>query len=181
MQNNYFSHEDRSGGQPWDRAEKAGYTTGFVGENISAGYASPFDAITGWMKSSGHCANILKATHKDIGIGVATRAESEFGIYWTMVLGGNDASAQGAAKIKLTSVKRRKDGKYSVQGKVASITTATVVSEDEENGIVRAHRTGTRRIKQGRSFRKALGALAFRARAARANWRHDDLRPPHRH
>jgi uncharacterized protein YkwD len=152
-QNNYFAHEDRSGGQPWDRAEKAGYTTGYVGENISAGYASPFAAMTGWMKSSGHCLNVLKATYTDIGIGIASNADSEYGIYWTMVLGGNDASApkvklscpyselvagtvsgadsngsaQSATKVKLTSVKRRKDGKYRVLGKVPSVTKATVV------------------------------------------------------
>lgn len=147
-QNNYFAHEDRSGGQPWDRAEKAGYTTGYVGENISAGYASPFAAMTGWMKSSGHCLNVLKATYTDIGIGIASNADSEYGIYWTMVLGGNDASAPkvklscpyaelvagtvsgldaNATKVKLTSVKRRKDGKYRVLGKVPSVTKATVV------------------------------------------------------
>jgi uncharacterized protein YkwD len=159
-QKNYFSHVDLSGGQPWDRAEKAGYTTGFVGENISAGYASPFDAMTGWMKSSGHCVNILKTTYVDIGIGIATKADSEYGIYWTMVLGGNDSSAPkvtlscpyselvagavpaqnadapaaNASKVKLTSVKRRKDGKYRVLGKVASVTKATVVKLTVKRG-----------------------------------------------
>jgi hypothetical protein len=159
-QKNYFAHVDLSGSQPWDRAKKAGYTTGFVGENISAGYASPFDAMTDWMKSSGHCANILKASYVDIGIGIATKADSEYGIYWTMVLGGNDASAptvklscpyselvagtvpgvnangsaKSATKIKLTSVKLRKDGKYRVLGKVPSITKATVVKLTVKRG-----------------------------------------------
>lgn len=159
-QNNYFAHVDRSGGQPWDRAKRAGYTTGFGGENISAGYASPFDAMTGWMKSSGHCVNVLKATYVDIGIGIATNAGSDYGIYWTMVLGGNDSSAPkvklscpyselvagsisglnadapGAktAKVKLTSVKRRKDGKYRVIGKVPSVTKATKVKLTVKRG-----------------------------------------------
>lgn len=159
-QKNYFAHVDLAGGQPWDRAEKAGYTTGYVGENISAGYASPFAAMTGWMKSSGHCVNILKATYKDIGIGIATKADSDYGIYWTMVLGGNNSSApkvklscpyselvagtvsgvnsngsaKSATKIKLTSVKLRKDGKYRVIGKVPSITNATVVKLTVKRG-----------------------------------------------
>ena len=156
-QKNYFAHIDLAGGQPWDRAKKAGYTTGFVGENISAGYASPFDAMTGWMKSSGHCLNVLKSTYTDIGIGIATKADSEYGIYWTMVLGGNDGSTPSvklscpyselvsgavsglnananAAKIKLTSVKRRKDGRYRVLGKVPSVTKATVVKLTVKRG-----------------------------------------------
>lgn len=159
-QKNYFAHVDLSGGQPWDRAEKAGYTTGSVGENISAGHASPFAAMTGWMKSSGHCMNILKASYADIGIGVATKADSEYGTYWTMVLGGNNSSAptvriscpfselvsgaisglnadsRGAkkAKVKLTSVKRRKGGKYRVLGKVPSVTKATVVKLTVKRG-----------------------------------------------
>lgn len=158
--NNYFAHVDLSGGQPWDRARKAGYNTGFVGENISAGYAAPFDAMTGWMKSSGHCLNVLKSTYTDIGIGIATNANSDYGIYWTMVLGGNDSSApkakvrcpysklvsgtvpgvnefvadKSSVKAKVTSIKRKKNGHYRVKGKTTPAAKGTVVKLTVKRG-----------------------------------------------
>lgn len=157
---NYFAHVDLAGGQPWERAKKAGYTTGTVGENIVAGTLTPHEALTVWMGSSGHCANILGSQYAEIGIGIATNTSSEYGIYWTMVLGGNSSSnptvtircpykeliagtvsglstngpSATKAKAKVTSVKRRKDGKYRILGKVSSITKATVVKLTVKRG-----------------------------------------------
>lgn len=158
-QNNYFAHVDRSGGQPWDRAEKAGYTNGWVGENIAGGYTSPLAVMTGWIRSSGHCANILSAQYTEIGIGYASKDDSDYGIYWTMVLGGNDRSApkvtvkcpyadlasgtvagvnavgtKSLAKVKLTVVKRRSDGRYKIGGRVTPVTRRTLVKLTVKRG-----------------------------------------------
>lgn len=160
-QNKYFAHVDQSGGQPGDRTRKSGYANGYVGENIAAGYASPFLVMVGWMQSSGHCSNILSAKYKEIGIGIATKADSEYGIYWTMVLGGNDASAPkvtircpyddlvpgavagantlgtGAAPIKpkVTLAKRLKDGRYRIEGKTTPGVKGTVVNITVRRGL----------------------------------------------
>lgn len=144
-QNNYFDHTDLNGGKPWDRTKAAGYTNEWIGENIAAGYSSSFQVMTGWMKSSGHCANILNSPYVEIGIGVAKVAGSKYGTYWTMVLGGHNSSAatvkvtcptagltDGAVpvtkpapptasappKVTITLLKRRAGGRYRVEGTI---------------------------------------------------------------
>jgi uncharacterized protein YkwD len=155
-QNNYFDHTDLNGGKPWDRTKAAGYPSEWVGENIAAGYRSPFLVMTGWMKSAGHCQNILNSPYVDIGVGVAKVDGSKFGTYWTMVLGGHNSSAavvavtcpypglnDGAVPVvrrpgkgetkdskttaKVTSVKRQRDGRYLVKGKVTPAASGVAV------------------------------------------------------
>ncbi|WP_136518554.1 CAP domain-containing protein [Cellulomonas telluris] len=42
---------------------------GTVGENLSVGYPTAEAAVTGWMNSSGHRANILRTSYRQIGVG----------------------------------------------------------------------------------------------------------------
>ncbi|TGY82335.1 CAP domain-containing protein, partial [Cellulomonas shaoxiangyii] len=42
---------------------------GAVGENLSLGYRSAEAAVEGWMNSSGHRANILRTSYRQIGVG----------------------------------------------------------------------------------------------------------------
>ncbi len=43
-----------------------------VGENLSLGYPTAEAAVTGWMNSSGHKANILRTSYGQIGVGCTT-------------------------------------------------------------------------------------------------------------
>jgi len=54
---------------PWDRMNSAGYFYNYAAENIAAGYSSPAAVMSGWMGSSGHRANILNVSLREIGIG----------------------------------------------------------------------------------------------------------------
>ena len=54
---------------PWDRIHAAGYMYNSAGENIAAGYTTPSAVMTAWMGSSGHRANILSTTFREIGVG----------------------------------------------------------------------------------------------------------------
>lgn len=74
---NLFSHFSRSGSGPAGRIRSAGYLRGargwMVGENIGWGQESlstPASMVQEWMHSSGHRANILNGSFRDIGIGV---------------------------------------------------------------------------------------------------------------
>ncbi len=40
-----------------------------VGENIAYGYSTGQAVVTAWMKSTGHRANILKSSYRQIGVG----------------------------------------------------------------------------------------------------------------
>jgi uncharacterized protein YkwD len=83
---NYFSHTNPEGLNPSDRAQAAGYGRG-AGENIAAGQRTMDEAMTAWLKSPGHCSNIMSTRYKDYAIGCATSQNSQYGIYWTQSFG----------------------------------------------------------------------------------------------
>ena len=68
---NYFSHTSPTYGSPFDmlKSFKISYKT--AGENI-AGNSSNSSAVTAWMNSSGHKANILNSNFNYTGIGVVS-------------------------------------------------------------------------------------------------------------
>lgn len=84
---NYFSHTGRDNSQPWDRMSRAGYVWRAAGENIAAGYPTPRTAVDGWLKSPGHCRNIMNASFRNIGIGYAYTTTSTYRHYWVTDFG----------------------------------------------------------------------------------------------
>ncbi len=70
----------------WERVG-AFYSYTSVAENIAAGYGSPENVMTGWMNSSGHRANILSTTVREIGVGYHWDASSSYGHYWVQDFG----------------------------------------------------------------------------------------------
>lgn len=71
VDNNYFSHNSPTYGSPFDmlKSFKVLYKT--AGENIAAN-SSNSSAVTAWMNSSGHKANILNSSFNYTGIGVVS-------------------------------------------------------------------------------------------------------------
>lgn len=85
VNNNYFSHNSPTYGSPFDMLNsfKVSYKT--AGENI-AGNSSNSAAVTAWMNSPGHKANILNGNFNYTGIGVVNG--SKYGkIYVQMFIG----------------------------------------------------------------------------------------------
>jgi uncharacterized protein YkwD len=83
--NNYFSHTGRDGDRAWDRGEEVGYSSSGYGENIARGHRTPEQVVEGWMNSSGHRANILNSSWKDIGVGFEN-------YYWVQNFGTGDTN-----------------------------------------------------------------------------------------
>jgi uncharacterized protein YkwD len=91
-QDNYFNHDtyDRQGGDlvwicsPWDRVGT--YYSGMRGENIAAGYETPEIVLQAWMDSSGHRANILSASSREIGVGYFD-GRGDYWQYWVQDFG----------------------------------------------------------------------------------------------
>jgi uncharacterized protein YkwD len=107
---NFFMHCDPdTGTSPFVRMTNAGYFYSSAAENIIAGYSTPETAILGWMSSSGHRANILSTTYREIGIGHAFQAndagnvrfgngcsvtssnDGPYGHYWTQKFGRRES------------------------------------------------------------------------------------------
>ena len=85
---NFFSHTGSNGSTLGSRATAAGYVWSSLGENIAAGQATVADVVDGWMKSDGHCANIMNASFREIGAAcVAGGASNTYRTYWTQDFG----------------------------------------------------------------------------------------------
>jgi uncharacterized protein YkwD len=66
----FFSHCDLdTGTTPWDRIVAAGYFYNWAAENIAAGNSTAEATMAQWMGSSGHRANILSTTFRELGVG----------------------------------------------------------------------------------------------------------------
>ena len=87
--NNYFSHTDSLGRDPFQRMAAFGYNHNtWKGENLAAGVDSAQGAFDMWKNSAGHDANMRNGNFTVIGIGRIYTAGSGFGWYWTTDFGG---------------------------------------------------------------------------------------------
>ncbi|MBS1529622.1 MAG: CAP domain-containing protein [Bacteroidetes bacterium] len=83
---NYFSHTSKDGRTMSDRVINAGYTfkgykTFTVGENIAEGQMTIDEVMDGWLKSPGHCKNLMNPSFKEVGV-------AQFNQYWVQDFGG---------------------------------------------------------------------------------------------
>ena len=84
---NYFGHRSPEGRTVSERARLAKYPSGFVGENLAGGDRNVAGAMQGWIESPDHCANLMNASYSEVAVACVGRPRSEWGTYWTMVLG----------------------------------------------------------------------------------------------
>lgn len=85
---NFFSHTGSNGSTLGTRATAAGYAWSALGENIAAGQSTVEIVVDGWMKSDGHCANLMNANFREIGAAcVAGNANTTYRTYWTQDFG----------------------------------------------------------------------------------------------
>ncbi len=82
---NYFDHENPAGPTLAARLKTVEYIWSRYGENIAAGYPSLEAVMTGWLKSPGHCSNIMNKNFSEVGLVVSKGGA--YGTYWTMDLG----------------------------------------------------------------------------------------------
>lgn len=78
-----LSHRGGLGSSLRLRLRRVGYPMALAGENLALGQDSPAQAITGWLGSPGHRANLLMAGAEDFGLGVAIARGGR--LVWVMV------------------------------------------------------------------------------------------------
>ena len=89
-QQDYFEHQSLDGREFDDRMRAVGFSgAGPWGENIAAGSRTAAEVVDGWMRSPGHCRNIMNPDYRVIGIGYAFVETSTFGEYWTQNFAGS--------------------------------------------------------------------------------------------
>lgn len=90
---NAFSHVGTDGSHPAERMARAGYDSRFMGENIAAGQTTPQEAVSSWLESPDHCANIMNPEFRDTGGASAAESRSELGVYWTQMFAAPDGAS----------------------------------------------------------------------------------------
>jgi len=83
----YFNHVSLDGREPADRIYAAGFRGTTTGENIASGQASPAEVIAAWMKSPGHCVNIMRREYRYMGVGYFYTNVGEYHYYWVQNFG----------------------------------------------------------------------------------------------
>lgn len=87
--NDFFSHISSDGRSPWDRIRETGSDFSSAAENIAAGYSTAASAVSAWINSSGHRANILNCGLEETGVGYYflenDTGNVNYGHYWTRV------------------------------------------------------------------------------------------------
>jgi len=84
---NYMDHTGRDGSSPADRITRTGYKWHMVGENLASGVMTPEEAVTGWLHSPHHCANLMTGRFTEMGIAYAINTRTDAGVYWTQTFG----------------------------------------------------------------------------------------------
>ena len=79
----FFSHTGSDGSSPGERVTRAGYRWSMVGENIASGVRTPRAVVAGWLASPHHCANIMTAGYRQMGVAFAVNRASARVISWT--------------------------------------------------------------------------------------------------
>jgi len=83
IDNNYFAHISPAYGSPFKMMESFGLRFSAAAENIAYGQRTAQEAVTSWMNSAGHRANILSKSYTQIGVGVAKKANGT--LYFTQM------------------------------------------------------------------------------------------------
>lgn len=86
----FFSHTGSDGSNAGQRISAAGYSWSRWGENIAYGYTSSAAVVEGWMKSEGHCRNLMNAAFTEMGLACVRQSQSNSASSirgaWTQVL-----------------------------------------------------------------------------------------------
>lgn len=80
FENDFFSHTSSDGSTLTHRLQVVEYNYSSAGENIAFGYTTEQAVLDAWLNSQGHCANIMNASFKEMGVG-------RVGNYWTQNFG----------------------------------------------------------------------------------------------
>jgi uncharacterized protein YkwD len=83
----FFSHTGSDGSTPGLRVTRAGYRWSMVGENVASGVRTPQEAVAGWLASPHHCANIMTAGFRQMGVAFAVNRRTGEVIYWAEEFG----------------------------------------------------------------------------------------------
>lgn len=95
---NFFSPQGSDGSTTETRVAAAGYRQAPIAENIGVSRADASQIVHKWLHSPGYRSNLLNPDYQVAGVGYAYNPASDFGHYWTLVLGPSPTAAPSVAQ-----------------------------------------------------------------------------------
>ena len=86
-QKGFLGHRGSDGSSTKERLSRVHYKWMTYGENVGEGYQTPGEMVSGWLKSTSHCKNIMNPDFKEAG---SAYAKSSRNSYWTLVLASSE-------------------------------------------------------------------------------------------
>lgn len=126
---NYWSHNTPDGKEPWSFVQGSGYQYSKAGENLAYGFNSSKEAITGWMNSPSHRANLLDGSYSEVGFGFANAKDYNGAGPETVVVAMYGQPLGAAAS-----------SNAEVAGQAAPVnSTSPLTQEPQSLGVARIH------------------------------------------
>jgi uncharacterized protein YkwD len=108
----YWAHQNpKTGKQPWDFIDDAGYNYETAGENLAIGFTDSQKICDAWSKSKLHYENIVNPSYQEVGFAIdkANLHKNAKGILVVQMFGSHkdfstDVSAQGKSTTQQTQV-----------------------------------------------------------------------------
>lgn len=82
-----LSHRDARQRTLKERLQASGYPLRVAGENLAAGQSQFEGALSAWLASAGHCANLMQPQYSDVGLACVQRRGSRYERFWVAHLG----------------------------------------------------------------------------------------------
>jgi uncharacterized protein YkwD len=82
LQNDFYAHRGSDNATNGTRITRQGYLWSMAGENITAGYTTAESALTSWLTSAGHRANIINCSYREMGVGYVYEPNDSGVITW---------------------------------------------------------------------------------------------------
>lgn len=108
-----FGHRGSDGSLVEQRVRRQGYVPVAAGEAIAGGDYNADSLVNTWLGSARHCRTLMNPAYTEVGASCARSADSDFGTYWTLVMGHRTepvrrVSAPAPAAKKSRAVPQRK-------------------------------------------------------------------------
>ena len=90
-----LSHTGGDGSSLSQRVGRESYAWSALGENVSMGYETVPAGLAGWLKSPGHCTNLMASDFREVGVAGAQARDGALPWYRAMVLGSPARQSAG--------------------------------------------------------------------------------------
>jgi uncharacterized protein YkwD len=83
----FLDHRGRDGSTPAQRITRAGYRWRAVGENVASGQVTPQEVVEDWLRSPGHCANLMNPDFTEMGVAYEVNMDAKAVVFWAQEFG----------------------------------------------------------------------------------------------